>query len=128
MKPGNSSSLRSPGPWRTFHPHKQLCLNISSGLCFKQASTGNRQPQFTKLFPASPHGVGKKKTLVSGYHTGQHLKMPVKHVPSCCTVAANELVQESVNAVELESDALGCANVKADVSIMMKYRYILQCY
>ncbi len=37
--------------------------------------------------------------------------MSVKPVPSCCTVDANGLVQETVNVAELESDAPGYANV-----------------
>ena len=48
----------------------------------------------------------------------------IKHVPSCCTVAANGFIQETVNVAELESDAPGCANAKPGVSIMMILRQI----
>ena len=41
--------------------------------------------------------------------------MAVKLAPSSCTAAAKGLAQETVNAVELESDAQGCVNVKVDV-------------
>ena len=61
------------------------------------------------------NGDGKRKTVVSGYHTGQHSKMPVNHVPSFCIAGAKGLAQETVNAVELESTARGYANVKVDV-------------
>ena len=54
-------------------------------------------------------------TVVFVCHTGQHSKMPVKLAPSSCTAAAKGLAQETVNAVELESDAQGCVNVKVDV-------------
>ena len=47
--------------------------------------------------------------------TGQHSNMPVKLAPSSCTSAVKGLAQETVNAVELESDAKGCVNVKVDV-------------
>ena len=47
--------------------------------------------------------------------TGQHSNMPVKLAPSSCTTAAKGLAQESLNAVELESDAPGCVHVKVDV-------------
>ena len=53
--------------------------------------------------------------MVFGCHTGQQSKMPVKLAPSSCTAAAKGLAQETVNAVELESDAQGCVNVKVDV-------------
>ena len=50
--------------------------------------------------------------------------MPVKLAPSSCTDAAKGLAQETVNAVELESDAQGCVNVKVDVWTMMILRSI----
>ena len=53
--------------------------------------------------------------MVFGCLIGQHSKMPVKLAPSSCTAAAKGLAQEPVNAVELESVAPGCVNVKVDV-------------
>ena len=53
--------------------------------------------------------------LVFGCLIGQHSKMPVKLSPSSCTVAAKGLAQETLNAVQLESVAPGCVNVKVDV-------------
>ena len=53
--------------------------------------------------------------MASGYHSGQHLKMQVKHVPSFCIAVAKGLAQEIANAVGLESTAQAYANVKVDV-------------
>ena len=53
--------------------------------------------------------------MVFGCLTGHHTKMPVKLAPPSCTATAKGLVQETVNAVELESISLGCVNVKVDV-------------
>ena len=41
--------------------------------------------------------------------------MPVRLAPSFCTAAAKGLAQGTVNAVQLESAARGCVNVKVDV-------------
>jgi len=110
--------------WKTYHAHKHLhlCISISNGLSFRQAFTGNKQRLFARIFPISVNGADKRKTPVSCYHTGQHSKMPVKHVISSCTVAVNGLVQETINAVEPEFAAHGYANVKADVSTMTTLR------
>lgn len=61
------------------------------------------------------NGAGKKMTVVSGYHTGHHSQMLVRHVPFSCTVAVRDLAQETANAVGLESAAQGCVSVKVDV-------------
>jgi len=89
---------------------------IQTSFYWKQA-TAVRQN-----IPTSVNGADKRKTPVSCYHTGQHSKMPVKHVISSCTVAVNGIVQETINAVEPEFAAHGYANVKADVSTMTTLR------
>ena len=60
-------------------------------------------------------GGGAGITMVCGCHTGQHLKMLVKHAPSFCIAVEKNLALATVNAVELESVVPPCANVKVAV-------------
>ena len=78
-------------------------------LCFRQVFTGNKQslPGFTRISLTTVKGAGKKKPNVSGYHTGQNSKVPVKHALSYCIVAAKNPAQENVNAVVMECAAQG---------------------
>ena len=63
-------------------------------------------------------GGGKRKTKVSGYHTGQHSMMPVRHVPYSSIATAESRVQGTVNAIRQVSAAPVCVNVKVDVLTM----------
>ena len=53
-------------------------------------------------------GVANRKTKVSGYHTGQHSMMPVRHVPYSSIASSESRVQGTVNAPV-------CVNVKVHV-------------
>ena len=45
---------------------------------------------------------GGGETTTSGFHTGQHSMMPVKHDPYFYNVAVQGLAQKTVNVAELE--------------------------
>ena len=53
------------------------------------------------------------KTMVFGYHIGQHSNMPVRLDPSFNTATLKCIEQETVNAVgiHLESAAQDCADL-----------------
>ena len=62
------------------------------------------------------NGGGKRKTKISGYHTGQHSVMPLRHVvPYSSIASAESRVQGTVNAIRQVSATPVCVNVKVDV-------------
>ena len=64
------------------------------------------------------NGCGKRKTKISGYHTGQHSVMPLRHVPYSSIASAESRVQGTVNAIRQVSATPVCVNVKVDVLTM----------
>ncbi|KAG1674653.1 hypothetical protein GQR58_015022 [Nymphon striatum] len=77
-----------------------------------------------RLF-TSVNGGGKRKTMASGYLSEQHLKTPLKRVPSFCIADVYDPVQGTVHAAELVSTAQGYVNVKVDaLTMMMRWKQV----